>query len=380
MTSDEARMTRAIELAANGEGRVEPNPMVGCVIVRDGHVVGEGWHQTYGGPHAEVEALRRAGDRAKDATMYVTLEPCCHVGKTPPCTEAVIAAGIRRVVVAQLDPFPKVQGHGIERLRSAGLTVQVGLLESAAVHLNAPYLTLLNQGRPWVIAKWAMTLDGKIASRTGHSQWISCEESRQVVHRLRGRMDAIMVGRGTAEADDPQLTARPAGERTAARIVLDSHALLSTGSRLAQSTHVAPVLIAVGPHADEERCQALLEAGCEIVRCTEDSPAERLRQLLQELGNRRMTNLLVEGGGTLLGSLFDLDLIDEVHVFIAPKLVGGRDAHAAIDGYGLSQIPSATSIASWQIQTTGSDVYVSGRLEDRQLLPQRFATDGPIAT
>ena len=207
-------MRRALDLAARGQGAVEPNPMVGCVIAQGAEIIGEGWHRQFGADHAEVEALRMAGDRAAGATLYVTLEPCCHHGKTPPCTRAVLAAGVRRVVVAAGDPFPQVQGGGIAELRAAGLDVELGLLETDSRRLNAPYLKLVESGRPWIIAKWAMTLDGKIAARGGQSRWISNPQSREVVHKLRGRVDAVLVGRGTAVRDDPLLTARPPGPRT----------------------------------------------------------------------------------------------------------------------------------------------------------------------
>ncbi len=208
---DASHMARALELAARGEGWVEPNPMVGCVIMRDGEIVGEGYHQRFGGPHAEVKALQLAGPRAAGADVYVTLEPCCHHGKTPPCTQALIAAGVRRVVVAQSDPFAQVAGQGCAELAQAGIDVETGLLETEARQLNAPYLKLVASGRPWIIAKWAMTLDGKMATASGDSRWISCEASRAIVHRIRGRVDAIMVGRNTAATDDPLLTARPSG-------------------------------------------------------------------------------------------------------------------------------------------------------------------------
>ena len=222
---DSRMMLRALELARRGEGIVEPNPMVGCVVVQGEEIVGEGWHQRFGGPHAEIEALRAAGAKATGATLYVTLEPCCHHGQTPPCSDAVIQAGIGRVVAAMRDPFPKVAGGGIQQLMSAGIDVEVGLHEQEARELNAPYLKLLATGRPWVIAKWAMTLDGKLATKTGDSKWISGEASRRVVHELRGRVDAIVVGRRTAALDDPLLTARlekGSPPRIATRIVLDS--------------------------------------------------------------------------------------------------------------------------------------------------------------
>jgi diaminohydroxyphosphoribosylaminopyrimidine deaminase/5-amino-6-(5-phosphoribosylamino)uracil reductase len=362
---DAAYMARALELAARGEGYVEPNPMVGCVIVRDGEVVGEGWHQRFGGPHAEVEALQVAGARARGATMYVTLEPCCHHGKTPPCTKAIIAAGISRLVCAQRDPFDQVAGKGIETLNAAGIDVDVGRLEAEAKRLNAPYLKLATTGRPWIIAKWAMTLDGKIATRTGDSRWISGEASREIVHRLRGRVDGIMIGRGTAQRDDPLLTARPPGPRVATRIVVDSRAALALESQLVRSAGDASVLVAVGNDASQENIDRLTAAGCEVIVCR---PAEvsgksvSIPALLDELGRRRMTNVLVEGGGQLLGALFDASAIDEVHVFIAPKLIGGAAALTSIAGSGMEKLAFAAQLLELEIRQVGDDLYIRGRL------------------
>jgi diaminohydroxyphosphoribosylaminopyrimidine deaminase/5-amino-6-(5-phosphoribosylamino)uracil reductase len=364
MCTDDKHMSHAIELATRGEGSVEPNPMVGCVIVKDGVRIGEGWHREWGGPHAEVEALQACDSDVTGATMYVTLEPCCHTGKTPPCTEALLRAGIGRVVVAQTDPFPAVAGQGIERLRGAGLRVDVGVLEQAARQLNAPYRMLIQHGRPWIIAKWAMTLDGKIASRTGHSRWISNERARGVVRQLRGRVDAIMVGRQTALADDPLLTAQPPGPRTATRIVADTHAALPPTSRLVQSSRTAPVLVAVGETVDQPRQRVLEEAGCEVLACPGVDAAERLQYLIWELGRRRMTNLLVEGGGQLLGSLFDRHWVDEVHVFVAAKLVGGRAAPGPVAGFGADWMPPQPSLLHPRIEVLDQDVYIWGRLRD----------------
>ncbi|HUT09731.1 MAG TPA: bifunctional diaminohydroxyphosphoribosylaminopyrimidine deaminase/5-amino-6-(5-phosphoribosylamino)uracil reductase RibD [Thermoguttaceae bacterium] len=363
---DRWHMRRALELAARGEGRVEPNPMVGCVIARGAEIIGEGWHRRFGGDHAEVEALRLAGDRAAGATMFVTLEPCCHHGKTPPCTEAVRRAGIGRVVVAQRDPFPQVAGGGLAELQAAGVAVDVGLLEEDARAINAPYLKLVETGRPWVIAKWAMTLDGKIATRTGSSQWISCEASREIVHALRGRVDAIMVGRETARCDDPQLTARPPGPRTALRVVADTGASLSSQSRLVRTAGEVPVLVAAGHAADEADRRRLTEAGCEVFLCDGDTHAARLGSLLEELGRRRLTNLLVEGGGRLLGSLLDARAIDEVHVFIAGKLVGGAAAGSPIAGEGVERMSEALALRAPEWRQVGTDVYLHGRI----LVPQ----------
>src|SRR3954451_1208374 len=249
-------MPRALELAERGRGHVEPNPLVGAVIVRDGRVVGEGWHQRYGEAHAEVHALAAAGAAARGATLYVTLEPCCHHGKTPPCTDAVLRAGVGRVVASMLDPNPLVAGKGAERLRAAGVAVEIGVGEAEARRLNAPYLKLLRTGRPYVHLKWAMTLDGKICTRTGDSKWISNEASRRRVHELRGRVDAILVGVGTALADDPQLTARPRGPRTATRIVLDSRGRLPPTSLLAATARIVPTLVATTAAAPEDPVQA----------------------------------------------------------------------------------------------------------------------------
>jgi len=363
---DRWHMARALELAAQGEGHVEPNPMVGCVVVQGAEIIGEGWHRRFGEAHAEVEALKLAGPRAGDATVYVTLEPCCHQGKTPPCSRALVEACVRRVVVAQRDPFPEVAGGGIAELDAAGIDVEVGLLEAESRRLNAPYLKLLATGRPWVLAKWAMTLDGKIATRTGASQWISSAESREIVHKLRGRVDAIVVGRQTAQSDDPLLTARPPGARCALRVVVDTRASLSSQSQLARTAGDAPVLVAVGPDAPEAERQRLAGAGCEVFPCRADNHAARLDELLAELGRRRLTNVLVEGGGQLMGSLLDADQIDEVHVFIAPKLVGGVSAVSPVAGEGIAEMSQAPALEDPQLRQVGCDAYLSGRVTRRQ--------------
>jgi diaminohydroxyphosphoribosylaminopyrimidine deaminase/5-amino-6-(5-phosphoribosylamino)uracil reductase len=355
-------MRRALELAAQGQGAVEPNPMVGCVITRGAEIIGEGRHRRFGGPHGEIEALKIAGARARGATMYVTLEPCCHFGKTPPCTRAIIEAGITRVVAAMGDPFPKVAGGGFAELRAAGIEVVSGVLEDEARQLNAPFLKLLATGRPWIIAKWAMTLDGKIATVSGDSRWISCRESREIVHQIRGRVDAIVVGRGTAAADDPLLTARPPGPRTATRVVVDTRASLSSESQLVRTAREVPVLVAVGEEPSAADCTRLTESGCEVLACAGSSPQARLENLLDALGKRRMTNILVEGGSRLLGSLFDANLIDEVHVFIAPKLAGGEGAIGPIGGSGIDKIAAAMHLSNTSFRQIGTDLYLTGRI------------------
>jgi diaminohydroxyphosphoribosylaminopyrimidine deaminase/5-amino-6-(5-phosphoribosylamino)uracil reductase len=364
-------MQRALELAVRGQGSVEPNPMVGAVIAQGDQSVGEGWHTRFGAPHAEIDALRAAGDKAHGGTLYVTLEPCCHHGKTPPCTEAILAAGIRRVVAAMQDPFPKVSGGGISQLRTAGVQVEVGLLEQQARVTNAPYLKLLRSGRPWVIAKWAMTLDGRIATRGGYSKWISGDASREVVHALRGRVDAILVGRRTAQIDDPLLTARPLREqdeygpairRIATRVVLDSRARLSTHSQLVKTAGQAPLLMACGPDADEKEIRRLSECGVEVLPFLAATQFERTLQLLEELGRRHMTNIMVEGGSQLLGTLFDARQIDEVHIFIAPKLFGGEKAISPIGGAGADQVAKGLTVSELKCQRLGDDLYLHGRV------------------
>ena len=333
-------MQRTLTLARQGEGHVEPNPMVGCVITQNERVVGEGFHTAYGRDHAEIEALRKAGEEATGGCLYVNLEPCCHQGKTGPCTQAILAAKIRRVVVATKDPFPQVAGSGLAEFEANGVEIVTGIAAEEAEGLNAPYFHYLQTKRPWVIAKWAMSLDGKIATHRGESHWISNPSSRKVVHQLRGRVDGILIGRRTAEVDDPQLTARPSGPRTAVRIVLDSEAQLSSESQLVRSARETPLLVVTSEAASAEAESRLTEAGCEVVKINRDQASNPLHTLLDLLGERQMTNLLVEGGGKVLGSFLDAGLINEVHAFVAPMLIGG-EGFSPVAGSGVEQIDLA---------------------------------------
>jgi diaminohydroxyphosphoribosylaminopyrimidine deaminase/5-amino-6-(5-phosphoribosylamino)uracil reductase len=366
MHDDNRFMDRALALAVRGIGSVEPNPPVGCVIVHDGQIIGEGFHERFGEAHAEVNALAAAGRQATGSTAYVTLEPCCHHGKTPPCTQALIAAKVQRVVTAVKDPFPQVAGKGIAELTAAGITCDIGTRAAEANWLLAPYRKLVTTGLPWVIAKWAMTLDGKLATRTGDSQWISSEASRGIVHQLRGRVDAIVVGSGTARADNPLLSARTMNasdvKRIATRVVIDSKLTLSPNSRLVQTARDIPLLIAASNSVSQESTQRLSEGGVEVFRCPGDTHAARLEALLRELGHRRMTNVLVEGGGQLLGTLFDMRAVDEVHVFIAPKLAGGVAAASPIAGKGVERMAQALQLADISIEELDGDVHIYGRL------------------
>ncbi|MGC8638887.1 MAG: bifunctional diaminohydroxyphosphoribosylaminopyrimidine deaminase/5-amino-6-(5-phosphoribosylamino)uracil reductase RibD [Isosphaeraceae bacterium] len=355
-------MDLALAEATKGRGAVEPNPMVGAVIVRDGQIIGRGHHARFGGPHAEVMAFRQAGSAARGATLYVTLEPCCHHGKTPPCTDAIKRAGLNRVVVAIRDPFPQVDGGGIATLREAGIQVELGLRAESAARLNAPFLKRVLTGLPYVTAKWAMTLDGKTAVASGDSQWISSARSRALVHETRGRMDAILVGIGTVLADDCQLTARPPGPRTAARIVLDSQARLPLESRLVRTAREVPVIVAVTEAAPLERRLALADRGCEVL-CFPATPHVPISPLLAELGRRQMTNLLVEGGGKVLGAFLDEGQVDEADVFIAPILEGGDHPHTPARGKGVLKMSQAIRLGHVATSELDGDVRVQGTLD-----------------
>jgi diaminohydroxyphosphoribosylaminopyrimidine deaminase/5-amino-6-(5-phosphoribosylamino)uracil reductase len=354
-------MRRALAEAERGRGAVEPNPLVGAVVVREGRLLGVGHHERFGGPHAEVVALEAAGAGARGATLYVTLEPCCHQGKTPPCTEAVLGAGIRRVVAAMTDPFPQVDGGGFARLVAAGIAVESGLLDTEARRLNAPYLKRVATGRPYVIAKWAMTLDGKTATASGDSHWISGPRSRALVHELRGRMDAILVGIGTALADDPQLTARPPGPRRAARVVLDSAARLPPDGRLARTALEIPVWVAVTERASAARTAALAALGCDILNLPGNGPVP-IVPLLDELGRRGVTNLLVEGGSHVLGAFLDAGQVDAVDVYVAPIICGGTGDFTSASGLGCPRMADALRLDGLAVSVIDGDVRLQGTI------------------
>lgn len=375
-------MRRALTLAARGRGSVEPNPMVGCVLVKDGVAIAEGYHRKFGGPHAEVDAVQRAGDRAHGATAYVTLEPCCHHGKTGPCTEVLLAAGISRVIAAMADPFPEVAGHGIQRLGQAGLRVDVGLLEDSARRLNAPYLKRVASGLPWVILKWAQSLDGKLATATGHSQWITSDLSRKEAHRLRGYVDAVLVGAGTVAADDPQLTCRMVKpRRIARRVVLDGRLRVPLYSQLVRTSRQVPVLIVcTEPAADEhhEKVAALKDEGCQVLPLPQVRPGRiDLRALLSWCGSQRMTNIMVEGGGHVLGEFLDARLADELAVFLAPMLIGG--GAPIVPTAGAADLLAIQAVTPWPVGV--HDLAEAPRLKQVRLraLGPDFCLQGQIA-
>ena len=356
---DRRFMLRALTLAKRGQGYVEPNPMVGCVLVRGRRIVGEGYHRRFGGPHAEVDALSRARAGARGATAYVTLEPCGHFGKTPPCTRSLIDGGIRRVVAPAEDPGPWVAGRGFRQLRSAGIRVDVGLCQPEAELLNRPYFKMLRTGMPYVITKWAQSLDGKIATRRGDSQWISGDGARRLVHRLRARMDAVIVGIGTVLADDPRLTARDTRvRRVAARLVLDTHLRTPPTASLFTAPFRGPVEIVtirsrVQRHA--LRARRLIAAGADITTVRPAGSRPSLPALLRLLGRRGYSNVLVEGGEALTSALLDANLVDEVLAFVSPRLIGGRDAVHAFAGLGSTTLSTAPTWPNVEVRRVGSD-------------------------
>ncbi len=366
---DKDMMRRALALARRGEGRVEPNPMVGCVIVRNRRLLGEGYHRRFGGPHAEIEALRACRGKPRGATVYVSLEPCDHHGKTPPCTDALIQAGIKRVVVAVKDPHPAVSGRGIKRLCAAGISVQTGVGGDEAGRVLAPYLTRVCLGRPYVIAKWAQSLDGKLTTEAGQPNWISCEVSRRRGHRLRARVDAVLVGSGTVLADDPLLTARDVPiRRQAMRVVLDGRLRLSAKCHLAATADTVPTLVfTCRASTGTAKAQRLRNNGVELIACRSQRGRLVLDDCLKELSRRNVTNLLVEGGPTVLRSFFAAGLVDEAWVFVAPRLIGGQVAPGVFGEPGSKTAYAGIASDTVVTRRSGSDIMYQMRFTDRAL-------------
>lgn len=364
---DERHLLRAIELASEARGRTSPNPLVGAVVVKNGRTIGEGFHTALGSPHAEREALAACSEDPAGATMYVSLEPCCHHGRTPPCTEAIVEAGIKRVVVASDDPTGKAAGRGLGILRDEGVAVEVynGDAAAAARLLNQPFRKHAKTGHPLVVWKAAMTLDGKVASSRGDSKWISGEASRARAHRWRAEADAVAVGIGTALADDPLLTARVEGVyRQPRRVVFDAEARLPLSSRLVQSVSEAPVTVICSRAASRRATQALEAAGVEVIVVRGQSKTASVQAALDELGGREVQSLLLEGGPHLAGSFFDAGEIDEARIFIAPLLLGGSRARGALDGEGAELIEHARRAIASEAETIDGDVLIQARFRE----------------
>jgi diaminohydroxyphosphoribosylaminopyrimidine deaminase / 5-amino-6-(5-phosphoribosylamino)uracil reductase len=358
-------LARARELALRGRGRVSPNPLVGAVVLRDGETVAEGWHEGPGLPHAEAAALSAAGEAARGATLVCTLEPCSHHGRTPPCAAALVAAGVGRVVIGATDPLERDRAQGREVLRAAGIEVAVanGADAEACAELNAPFLTWALTGLPHVTLKLATSLDGKVATAGGESQWISGSESRALVHRWRADHDAVGVGLGTAIADDPRLTARDVEGpvRQPARVVFDSAARLPLRSALVHGAPEERLIVLAAADAPPERVAALEAAGAEVA-ALEGGPAQRVAAGLRALGERGIQSLLVEGGAELAGALVAADAVDRVAWFLAPMLIGGREAPSALGGAGAPSLALAPRLTGVSAERVGDDILVTGRL------------------
>ncbi|NOQ52786.1 MAG: bifunctional diaminohydroxyphosphoribosylaminopyrimidine deaminase/5-amino-6-(5-phosphoribosylamino)uracil reductase RibD [Desulfuromonadaceae bacterium] len=357
-------MARAIKLAEIGLGRTAPNPPVGAVIVRDGQVVGEGFHPKAGEPHAEIFALREAAEKAAGADVYVTLEPCSHYGRTEPCADALVAAGVKRVFVGVQDPNPQVAGRGIEKLRQAGIEVAVGVQERQCRRLIAAFTRHITTGFPFTIYKTAMTLDGKTATTSGDSQWISGELSRQRVHQLRDRVEAIMVGIETLLADDPLLNTRLSDNRRRdpLRVVVDSRLRIPLSSRMLRQESSASTFIATTA-ADPQKISALQQLGAEVMIFPESAGGVSLPHLWQELGRRHVQRLLLEGGATLAGAALQAGLIDQMMVFVAPKMIGGSARYGIFNGEGCHKLINAVRLVELCSEQLGEDILITGDVE-----------------
>jgi len=359
-------MQAALKLARRGIGSVEPNPAVGAVIVKNSRIIGRGWHKKFGGPHAEINALedcKKLGDSPQGATMYITLEPCCHYGKTPPCTDAIVAAGLAKVVVATIDPSEHANGKGIEKLRDAGIEIKIGVCEKEARLLNAPFFKFATTGKCWVILKWAQTIDGKLAytNVTDEQRWISNEQSRKDAHKLRRRAGGILVGVNTVIADDPLLTPRPARDKKPVRIVLDNSLRIPLDCKLLATAKKSHVLIVTGEqtlHANQAIADKIAKKGAQIITVPAVQGRCDIKYLLDELSRRGVQQLLIEGGPTVLASFLKEQLADEVVVYIAPKVLGG--AGSASLSEAMSKIVGNFDLHSVEIKVFGGDIRLIG--------------------
>ena len=362
MLDDSGYMRIALELARNGEGHVSPNPMVGAVIVKDGRIIGKGWHERFGEAHAEINALRSATEPVRGATMFVTLEPCCHHGHQPPCTDALISSGIARVVAASSDPNPLVSGKGFRMLREHGIAVTEGVLRDEADRLNEIFLHYISGRHPFIALKHAMSLDGKIAAYTGMSRWITGEEARTHAHRLRNCYSALMAGIGTVLADDPLLTCRIPGGRNPVRIILDTHLRIPLSSRIAATAGSVPTII-VTCSSDREARKRFEDSGCRVLEAESGSDGRiALSPLMKRLGDEGIDSILVEGGGTVAWSLLAEGLVNKVYGYIAPKIIGGRDALTPVEGEGVRSPDEAFVLRHMEMRMLGPDLLIEGDL------------------
>ncbi|MDD5422137.1 MAG: bifunctional diaminohydroxyphosphoribosylaminopyrimidine deaminase/5-amino-6-(5-phosphoribosylamino)uracil reductase RibD [Candidatus Omnitrophota bacterium] len=361
MNAHDEYMRIALDLARKAEGLTSPNPAVGAVIVRNGRIVGRGYHKKCGAPHAEVIALRQAGSKAKGAILYVTLEPCDHFGRTPPCTAAIIEHGIKKVVAAMRDPNPINNGKGFRKLRKAGVECTVGVLEQEARDLNSPYIKFISTRMPFVTLKMAESLDGKIATRTGDSKWITSEDARHYVRGLRGRVDAVMTGSNTAAKDDPTLLSGASSGKEPIRIIVDSHVKTPLKAKIFSTTAVSPVIIATTKNMPERKTRLYKAKGVNFLRAKAKGGRVDLKDLFRILGVLNITHVLVEGGGELAASLIEERLADRFLFFIAPKIVGGRDAVTAVEGLGVGKMSKAVMLRDIKIKRFEEDVLIEAR-------------------
>lgn len=359
--SNEKYMKRALSLARKGIGKTSPNPAVGCVIVKNGTIVGEGWHQKAGGPHAEIHALRMAGDAARGADVYVTLEPCCHSGKTPPCSDALITAGVAKVYAAMADPNPKVNGGGLAALERAGIRTECGLLAESALDINRPFVKYVTTGLPHVTYKCAMTLDGKIATYMGESRWISGPESRRLVHRLRSRCDGVMVGVDTIIADDPQLTVRHVKGRDPWRIIVDSTLRTPESVNVLSGSKGRNTIIATTEQNPRIHLR-YLQCGVTILVCRERNGRVDLEDALRQLGSMNIQSILLEGGSRLAGEALRQGLVDECLFFYAPKVIGS-DGFSPLAITGVASMEQALMFTNVTVKRLGADIVVAARPE-----------------
>lgn len=358
-------MQRALTLAEQGMGYTKPNPLVGAVIVKNGKIIGEGFHQRYGGPHAEINAFGNAAEPVEGATMYVTLEPCSHYGKTPPCAKAIVEKKIAEVVIAMKDPNPLVAGRGIQLLEAHGIKVTVGVLEEEAKKLNEIFVKYIQTKLPFVILKTAMTLDGKIASATGDSKWVTNSSSRQWVHQLRHRVSGIMVGIGTVLADDPELTTRLEDKAGVdpVRIIVDSGARIPLEAKVLQRNSPSKTIVAVTEEAAQEKIEQLKSLGAEVLVLPKKEGKVDLQVLMQTLGQMGIDSILLEGGAELNFSALQADIVDKVYSFIAPKLIGGAKAKTPVGGVGIERMSEALELDGIQISRFGEDIMIEGYLK-----------------
>lgn len=359
----EKYMKRALELAKLGEGRVNPNPLVGAVIVKDGRIIGEGYHKAFGGPHAEVNAFSNALEDVTGAHMYVTLEPCSHYGKTPPCAKAIVEKRIKKVTIAMKDPNPMVSGNGIDILRKNGIEVEVGVMEEEAKALNEIFIKYITTKLPFCILKTASTLDGKISTFTGDSKWITGEKSREYVHQIRNKISSIMVGIETVIKDNPSLTTRIKEKkgRNPIRIIIDSKGRIPLDAKLLYEE--GSTIIVTTQKASEEKLIKLKELGVEIIKTPLKNERVDLVYLMKELGERKIDSILLEGGGTLSYSALKEGIVDKVMTFIAPKIIGGRDSKTPVEGDGIEFMKDAINLKSIEVQRFDEDILIQGYLK-----------------